>query len=34
VNQNDAPTIIDGVMAMRVLEAMVRSMKSGRREKP
>jgi myo-inositol 2-dehydrogenase / D-chiro-inositol 1-dehydrogenase len=31
---NDAPTIIDGVMAMRVLEAMVRSMKSGRREKP
>jgi myo-inositol 2-dehydrogenase/D-chiro-inositol 1-dehydrogenase len=31
---NDAPTIIDGVTAMRVLEAMVRSMKSGHREKP
>jgi myo-inositol 2-dehydrogenase/D-chiro-inositol 1-dehydrogenase len=31
---NDAPTIIDGVMAMRVLEAMVRSMKSGDREVP
>jgi myo-inositol 2-dehydrogenase / D-chiro-inositol 1-dehydrogenase len=31
---NDAPTIIDGVMAMRVLEAMVRSMKSGDLEAP
>ena len=27
---NDAPTISDGVRAMRVLEAMVRSMESGR----
>jgi myo-inositol 2-dehydrogenase / D-chiro-inositol 1-dehydrogenase len=31
---NDAPTIIDGVTAMRVLEAMVRSMPSGQRETP
>jgi myo-inositol 2-dehydrogenase / D-chiro-inositol 1-dehydrogenase len=31
---NDAPTIVDGVMAMRVLEAMMRSMASGQRERP
>jgi myo-inositol 2-dehydrogenase / D-chiro-inositol 1-dehydrogenase len=31
---NDAPTIADGVIAMRVLEAMIRSMKSARRETP
>jgi myo-inositol 2-dehydrogenase / D-chiro-inositol 1-dehydrogenase len=31
---NDAPTIVDGVVAMRVLEAMVRSMASGKREIP
>ena len=31
---NDAPTILDGVTAMRVLEAMVRSMTSGQREFP
>jgi myo-inositol 2-dehydrogenase / D-chiro-inositol 1-dehydrogenase len=31
---NDAPTIVDGVAAMRVLEATVRSMASGQREKP
>ncbi len=31
---NDAPTIIDGVTAMRVLEAMVRSMASGQQEMP
>ena len=31
---NDAPTIADGVRAMRVLEAMVRSMASGRAEYP
>jgi myo-inositol 2-dehydrogenase / D-chiro-inositol 1-dehydrogenase len=29
---NDAPTIADGVTAMRVLEAMMRSMKSAQRE--
>jgi myo-inositol 2-dehydrogenase / D-chiro-inositol 1-dehydrogenase len=31
---NDAPTIADGVTAMRVLEATVRSMKSAQREMP
>jgi myo-inositol 2-dehydrogenase / D-chiro-inositol 1-dehydrogenase len=31
---NDAPTIVDGVTALRVLEAMVRSMASGQRETP
>jgi myo-inositol 2-dehydrogenase / D-chiro-inositol 1-dehydrogenase len=31
---SNAPTIVDGVSAMRVLEAMIRSMKSGRREAP
>jgi myo-inositol 2-dehydrogenase / D-chiro-inositol 1-dehydrogenase len=31
---NDAPTIADGVTAMRVLEAMARSMKSAQRETP
>ena len=29
---SDAPDIADGARAMRVLEAMVRSMESGRRE--
>jgi len=31
---NDAPTIADGVAAMRVLEAMIRSMASAQRETP
>jgi myo-inositol 2-dehydrogenase/D-chiro-inositol 1-dehydrogenase len=31
---NDAPTIVDGVAAMRVLEALTRSMASGQREVP
>jgi myo-inositol 2-dehydrogenase / D-chiro-inositol 1-dehydrogenase len=31
---NDAPTIADGVTAMRVLEAMMQSMKSAQREMP
>jgi myo-inositol 2-dehydrogenase/D-chiro-inositol 1-dehydrogenase len=31
---NDAPTIDDGVRAMRVLEAMMRSMASGQTERP
>jgi myo-inositol 2-dehydrogenase/D-chiro-inositol 1-dehydrogenase len=31
---NDAPTIVDGVAAMRVLEALKRSMASGQREVP
>jgi myo-inositol 2-dehydrogenase / D-chiro-inositol 1-dehydrogenase len=31
---NDAPTIADGVTALRVLEAMIRSMKSNQRETP
>ncbi|MBS0562536.1 MAG: hypothetical protein JSR21_21015 [Proteobacteria bacterium] len=31
---SDAPGIADGVRAMRVLEAMVRSMESGRTEQP
>ena len=31
---NDAPTVADGARAMRVLEAMVRSMESGAEERP
>jgi myo-inositol 2-dehydrogenase / D-chiro-inositol 1-dehydrogenase len=31
---SDAPDIVDGVRAMRLLEAMVRSMESGARERP